>query len=88
MLRNVSSCPAHAALPANQPNPAEIAATLTVNLDDFTSAAQIDERDILKGKILRDDRAPAVRAEFDLSHAQSLVERRFFAKPAQIGELG
>jgi hypothetical protein len=44
-----------------------------------------DERDILKGKILRDDRAPAVRAEFDLSHAESLVERRFFAKPAQIG---
>jgi hypothetical protein len=41
-----------------------------------------DECDILKGKILRDDRAPAVRAEFDLSHTESLVERWFFAKPA------
>ena len=40
---NPNFCPAHAALPANQPNPAEIAATLTVNLDDFTSAAQIND---------------------------------------------
>jgi len=36
-------CPAHAPLPANQPNPAEIASTLTANLDDFTSAAQIND---------------------------------------------
>ena len=36
-------CPAHAPLPANQPNPAEIASTLTAHLDDFTSAAQIND---------------------------------------------
>jgi hypothetical protein len=36
-------CPAHAPLPANQPEPAEIASTLTANLDDFTSAAQIND---------------------------------------------
>ena len=31
-----------------------------------------DARDIGKGKILRDDRAPAVRAEFDLRHGKKL----------------
>jgi hypothetical protein len=40
---NPNFCPAHAPLPANQPEPAEIASTLTVNLDDFTSAAQIND---------------------------------------------
>ena len=40
---NPSFCPAHAPLPANQPDAAEIASTLTVNLDDFTSAAQIND---------------------------------------------
>jgi len=40
---NPNFCPAHAPLPANQPNPAEIASTLTANLDDFTSAAQIND---------------------------------------------
>ena len=40
---NSSFCPAHAPLPANQPDAAEIASTLTVNLDDFTSAAQIND---------------------------------------------
>ena len=44
-----------------------------------------DARDVGKGEIFRDDRAPAVRAEFDLCHAQSLVKRRFFAKPAPSG---
>ena len=39
---NPHFCPAHAPLPANQPNPTEIASTLTANLDDFTSAAQIN----------------------------------------------
>jgi hypothetical protein len=40
---NPNFCPAHAPLPANQHNPAEIASTLTANLDDFTSAAQIND---------------------------------------------
>ncbi len=40
---NPNFCPAHAPLPANQPDAAEIASTLTVNLDDFTSAAQIND---------------------------------------------
>ncbi len=40
---NPNFCPAHAPLPANQPDATEIASTLTVNLDDFTSAAQIND---------------------------------------------
>jgi hypothetical protein len=40
---NPNFCPAHAPLPANQPDAAEIASTLTINLDDFTSAAQIND---------------------------------------------
>jgi hypothetical protein len=40
---NPNFCPAHAPLPANQHDAAEIASTLTVNLDDFTSAAQIND---------------------------------------------
>ena len=40
---NPNFCPAHAPLPANQHDPAEIASTLTANLDDFTSAAQIND---------------------------------------------
>src|SRR6266403_1292478 len=37
-------CPKHTQLVAPPPpDPAEIAATLTVNLDDFTSAAQIND---------------------------------------------
>src|SRR3984893_14166657 len=36
-------CPAHAPLPANQHDAVEIASTLTANLDDFTSAAQIND---------------------------------------------
>ncbi len=40
---NPNFCPAHAPLPANQPNATEIASTLTANLDDFTSAAQIND---------------------------------------------
>jgi hypothetical protein len=40
---NPNFCPAHVPLPANQPDSAEIASTLTVNLDDFTSAAQIND---------------------------------------------
>jgi hypothetical protein len=40
---NPNFCPAHAPLPANQPDAAEIASTLTPNLDDFTSAAQIND---------------------------------------------
>src|SRR6202048_5230608 len=40
---NPSFCPAHAPLPANQHDAAEIASTLTLNLDDFTSAAQIND---------------------------------------------
>jgi hypothetical protein len=40
---NPNFCPAHAPLPANQHNPVEIASTLTANLDDFTSAAQIND---------------------------------------------
>ena len=40
---NSHLCPAHDRLPANQPNPAEIASTLTANLDDFTSAVQIND---------------------------------------------
>jgi hypothetical protein len=38
---NPNFCPAHAPLP-NQHDAAEIASTLTANLDDFTSAAQIN----------------------------------------------
>jgi hypothetical protein len=40
---NSHFCPAHDRLPQNQPEPAEIASTLTANLDDFTSAAQIND---------------------------------------------
>jgi hypothetical protein len=40
---NPNFCPAHASVPANQPNPAEIASTLTANLDDFSSAVQIND---------------------------------------------
>jgi hypothetical protein len=37
-------CPKHTQVAAPpQPNPAEIASTLTANLDDFTSAAQIND---------------------------------------------
>jgi hypothetical protein len=37
-------CPKHTQVAAPpQPDPAEIASTLTVNLDDFTSAAQIND---------------------------------------------
>jgi len=39
---NSHFCPAHTRLPQNQPEPAEVASTLTANLDDFTSAAQIN----------------------------------------------
>ncbi len=39
---NPNFCPAHAPLAANQHDAAEIASTLTANLDDFTSAAQIN----------------------------------------------
>ena len=39
-----------------------------------------DARDVGKSKIFRDDRAPAVRAEFDLCHAQSLAQRSLYAK--------
>jgi hypothetical protein len=40
---NSHFCPAHTRLPQNHPDPAEIASTLTANLDDFTSAAQIND---------------------------------------------
>jgi hypothetical protein len=40
---NSHFCAAHDRLPQNQPEPAEIASTLTANLDDFTSAAQIND---------------------------------------------
>jgi len=40
---NPNFCPAHAPLPANQHEPAEVASTLTANLDDFTSATQIND---------------------------------------------
>jgi len=40
---NSHFCPAHDRLPQNQPEPAEVASTLTANLDDFTSAAQIND---------------------------------------------
>ena len=40
---NPNFCPAHAPLPANQHEPAEVASTLTANLDDFTSAVQIND---------------------------------------------
>ncbi len=44
---NPNFCPAHAPLPANQPDaaphPSEVASTLTANLDDFTSAVQIND---------------------------------------------
>jgi hypothetical protein len=37
-------CPKHTQVAAPpQPNPAEVASTLTANLDDFTSAAQIND---------------------------------------------
>ena len=36
-------CPAHARLPQNPPDPADVASTLTANLNDFTSAAQIND---------------------------------------------
>src|SRR6266849_9048117 len=39
---NSHFCPAHTRPPQNLPDPAEIASTLTANLDDFTSAAQIN----------------------------------------------
>src|SRR6266851_1189673 len=39
---NSHFCPAHTRLPQNLPDPAEIASTLTANLDNFTSAAQIN----------------------------------------------
>ena len=39
-----------------------------------------DARDVRKRKILRDDCAPAVRAEFDLCHAPSLAKDSLYAK--------
>jgi len=39
---NSHFCPAHTRLPQNHPDPAETS-TLTANLDDFTSAAQIND---------------------------------------------
>src|SRR5216683_7277383 len=39
---NSHFCPAHTRPPQNLPDPTEIASTLTANLDDFTSAAQIN----------------------------------------------
>ena len=40
---NPNFCPLHARLPQNLPDPAEIAATLIANLDDFTSALQVND---------------------------------------------
>ena len=40
---NSHFCPAHDRQPQNQPEPAEIASTLTASLDDFASAAQIND---------------------------------------------
>ena len=40
---NSHFCPAHTSLHRNLPDPAEIASTLTADLDDFTSAAQIND---------------------------------------------
>jgi hypothetical protein len=40
---NPRFCPSHADLPHHRPDPAETAATLTAKLDDFTSAAQIND---------------------------------------------
>jgi hypothetical protein len=40
---NAHFCAAHAPLLANPHDPAEIASTLTANLDDFTPAAQIND---------------------------------------------
>ena len=40
---NSHFCSAHARLPQNSPDPADVACTLTANLDDFTSAAQIND---------------------------------------------
>jgi hypothetical protein len=39
-----------------------------------------DARDVGKVEILRNDRAPAVRAEFDLCHPSSLAQRPLSAK--------
>jgi hypothetical protein len=40
---NSHVCPAHTRMPQDQPEPAEVTSTLTANLDDFTSAAQIND---------------------------------------------
>lgn len=40
---NPSFCPSHADLQHHRPDPAETAATLSANLDDFTSPAQIND---------------------------------------------
>jgi hypothetical protein len=40
---NPSFCPSHADLPHHRPDPAETASTLTADLDDFTSPAQIND---------------------------------------------
>src|SRR6185369_5826704 len=40
---NPNFCPAHTPLPPNHPGAAEIASALTVNLNDFTSASQIND---------------------------------------------
>jgi hypothetical protein len=40
---NPNFCPAHAPLSIHQHDPAEIASTLTANLNDFTSASQIND---------------------------------------------
>jgi hypothetical protein len=61
---NPNFCPAHAPLPTNQPDTArhasEIASTLTANLDDFTSAAQIN--DFLSRLLLAQDKISTRRA--------------------------
>ncbi len=46
-----------------------------------------DARDVYKVEILRDDRAPAVRAEFDLSHAESLAQEPSPAKRRRFARL-
>jgi hypothetical protein len=39
---NSHVCPAHTRMPQDQPEPDEVASTLTANLDDFPPAAQIN----------------------------------------------
>jgi hypothetical protein len=75
---NPNFCPAQAPLPANQHDAAEIASTLTVNLTDFTSAAQINDFLSRRLLLLAQDKISARRAAV-LAYITNRLLRTLFA---------